>query len=176
MTKNETNKQSTKKGSYSPGYIKFGSYQRRFFPPMKNVTCYACHKLGNIAAYCHKRRIDSNQQRMQKVKRLPEANKWRRQPFLRYANYFYGYFFYCKEFGHKAKECRMNGKILMYGNSRRWMNNGEFTHVHNSFINIIKCFDCHQIGPKCHKCPLRECGPSSQEGTKQKDACNGKRI
>ena len=33
MTKNEINKQSTEKGSYTPEYIKFGSYQRRFFPP-----------------------------------------------------------------------------------------------------------------------------------------------
>ena len=130
---------------------------------MKNVTCYACHKQGHIAAYYHKRRIDSNQQRMQRVKRLPQANRWRRQPFIGYTNCFYGYCFYCKEFGHKAKECRTNGKRLMYGNSRRWMNNGEFTHVHNSFKNTIKFYDCHQVGHKCNKCPLRECGPSSQE-------------
>ena len=51
----------------------------------------------------------------------------------------------------------------MYGNSRRWMKNGEFTRVHNSFRNIIKCCDCHQFGHNCNKCPLRECGPSSQE-------------
>ena len=61
MTKNETNKQSTEKGSCTPKYIKFGSYQKRSFPPMKNVSCYAYHKPGHIVAYCHKRRIDSNQ-------------------------------------------------------------------------------------------------------------------
>ena len=43
------------------------------------------------------------------------------------------------------------------------MNNGEFTPTHNPFINIIKCFFCHQIGHKSHKCPLKDCGPSPQE-------------
>ena len=71
MTKNELNKQLTEKGSYTPEYVKFGSHQRRFFPPMKNATCYACHKLGHIAAYCHTRRITSNQQRMKIVKIFP---------------------------------------------------------------------------------------------------------
>ena len=90
----------------TPEYVKFGNHQRRFFPPMKNATCYACHKLGHIVAYCHARRSNSNQQKMQTLKRLPQANKWKRQPYIRYANSFYGYCFYCKEFGHKIIECR----------------------------------------------------------------------
>ena len=45
----------------TPEYVKFGNHQRRFFPHMKNTTCYVCHKLGHIAAYCHARRSNSNQ-------------------------------------------------------------------------------------------------------------------
>ena len=45
ITKNETNTKTPEKGSYTPEYVKFGSHQRRFFPPMKNATCYVCHKL-----------------------------------------------------------------------------------------------------------------------------------
>ena len=93
ITNNERNTQTIEKDSYTPEYVKFGSHQRRFFPPMKNATCYVCHKLGHIAAYCHTRRSNSNQQKMQTVKRLSQANKWRRQPYIRYANNLCGYYF-----------------------------------------------------------------------------------
>ena len=122
ITKNEINTQTTEKGSYTPKYVKFGSHRMRFLPPMKNTSCYAYHKLGHIAAYCHTRRSNSNHQKMQTVKRLSQANKWRRQPHIRYANCFYGYCFYCKEFGHKIIECRKYGQILMYNTSRRFLN------------------------------------------------------
>ena len=122
MKKDEINKLSTEKGSYTPEYVKFGSHQRRFFPPMKYATCYACHKLGHIVAYCYTRRINTNQQRMQTMKIFPQANKWRRQPFIRNANCFYGYCFYCKKFGHKIIECRKYGQRLMFKTSRMFMN------------------------------------------------------
>ena len=60
ITKNERNTQTTVKDLYAPEYVKFESHQRRFFPPMKNATCYVYHKLGHIAAYCHARRSNSN--------------------------------------------------------------------------------------------------------------------
>ena len=109
MTKNEMKKQSAEKGSYTLEYElnKFGSYQRRFFPPMRSITCFSCHKIGHIAAYCKTKKIQSNQQRMQKMKRLPQEKKWRGQPFTRYTNRFHGYCFSCNEFGHKSVECKL---------------------------------------------------------------------
>ena len=61
-TKNEMKKQSAEKGSYNPEYElnKFKSYQKRFFPPMRNITCFVCHKMGHIAAYCQTKIIDFN--------------------------------------------------------------------------------------------------------------------
>ena len=53
---------------------------------MRSITCFACHKPGHIVAYCKIKQIQSNQKRMQKMKRLPQANKWRGQPFTRYTN------------------------------------------------------------------------------------------
>ena len=102
ITKNERNTQTTEKDSYTHEY---GSHQRRFFPPMKNATCYVCHKLGHIATYCHARRINSNQKKMQTEK--SQAKKWRRQPITKYSNNFHGYYFSCNEFGHKFVECKL---------------------------------------------------------------------
>ena len=61
-TENERMKQSTAKGSYTPKdeLNKFGICQRRFFPPMKNITCFSCHKPGHIAAHCKTRHIKFN--------------------------------------------------------------------------------------------------------------------
>ena len=158
-------KQLAAKGSYTPEYElnKFESCQRRFFPPMRSITFFACHKPGNIVAYCKTKQIQSNQKKMEKMKRLPQANKWRGQAFTRYTNRFHGYCFCCKGFGHKAIECKTYGQRLMFKTPRRFMNNGEFTRIHNPFRNIIKCFFYHQIGHKSQKCPLKDCGPSSQE-------------
>ena len=85
-TENQRKKQSAIKGPYTLEYElnKFRSYQRTFFPPMRSITCFFCHKPGHIAAYCKTKKIQSNQQRMYKMKRLPQENKWRGQPFTRY--------------------------------------------------------------------------------------------
>ena len=77
-TKNAINTKIIEKGPYAPEYVKFGSHQRRFFPPMKNATCYVCHKPRHIAAYCDARTSNSNLQKMQTVKRLSQTNKWRK--------------------------------------------------------------------------------------------------
>ena len=79
-TENERMKQSIAKGSYTPKdeLNKFRICQRRFFPPMKNITCFSCHKPGHIAAHCKTRHINFNQQRMQQMRRLPQAKKMER--------------------------------------------------------------------------------------------------
>ena len=122
---------------------------------MRNVTCFSCHKLGHIAKYCQTKIIDFNHQKMQKLKRLPQANKWRGQPYTRYTNRFHGYCFCCKGFVHKAMECKTYGKILMCKTPRIFMNSGDFTRTHNPFKNIIKCFVCHKIGHMSSKCLLK---------------------
>ena len=151
MTNIVTNTKTTEKRSYIPDYIKFGSHQRRFLPPMKNATCYVCHKPGHIAAYCHARRNDSNQQKRQ---------AWKRQPYIRYASNFYGYCFYCKDFGHRIIECRKYGQRLMFNTSRRFMNQRNFVQTHNSAKIMIKCCVCNQVGHIPSKCPLRRCNSS----------------
>ena len=50
----------------------------------------------------------------------------------------------------------------MFKNPIIFMNNGDFTRTHNPFKNIIKCFVCHKNGHISSKCPLKGCGPSSQ--------------
>jgi hypothetical protein len=52
----------------------------------------------------------------QKVYRPPQ----RRQTFLRYKNFFYGYCFFCSNFGHKAINCSLR---FRYEQSRYSMNN-----------------------------------------------------
>ena len=44
-TENERMKQSAEKGPYTyEGELnKFGRFQRRFFPPMRSITCFSCH-------------------------------------------------------------------------------------------------------------------------------------
>ena len=142
---------------------------------MINVTCYACHKLGHIATYCQTKIIDFNQQKLQKLKRLPQANKWRGQPFTRYTNRFHGYCFCCKGFGHKAMECRTYGQRKMFKTSRIFMNNGEFTHIDNPFRNIIKCFNCHQIDTSLINVLSKNVVHLLRKGAKQIAACSGKR-
>ena len=52
-TKNERKKKEVSKNLIvlEDQLNKFGGSQKRFFPPMRNVTCFCCHKLGHIAAY-----------------------------------------------------------------------------------------------------------------------------
>ena len=108
-TENERMKQSTAKGSYAPKdeLKKFGRCQRRFFPPMKNITCFSCHKPGHIATHCKTRHIKFNQQKMHQMRRLPQENKWKGQPLTKYINHFHGYCYACNEFGHKSIECKL---------------------------------------------------------------------
>ena len=127
---------------------------------MKNATCYVCHKPGHIAAYCYARKINLDLQKMQTVKRLSQTNKWRKQSYIRYANNFYGYCFYCKEFGHKIFECIKYGKRMMFYTSRRFMNQRNFGHTQNSAKTMIKRFICDQVGHMPSKCPLKGCNSS----------------
>ena len=72
---------------------------------------------------------------------------------IRYGNYFYGYCFSCHEFGHRALECLIHGKI----------NSGKFNHSmkcrrykYNEHIgnhcHIIICYMCNGIDHKSQEC------------------------
>ena len=89
-SENERMKQVVAKSSIVPEdrLNKFERSQRRFFPPMKNITCFSCHKPGHIAAHCKTRHINFNQQKMQQMRRTPQARKWKRQSFTKYKNHF----------------------------------------------------------------------------------------
>ena len=103
VTKNETKRQSIATNSCAPKdeLKKIGRCQRRFLPPVRSITCFACHKPGHIVAYCKIKQLQSNQQKMQQTKGLPQSTFSTRDRY-----YFHGYCFYCKGFGHKAMECR----------------------------------------------------------------------
>ena len=62
VTNNKMKKQSAAKGSYTLEYElnKFKRCQRRFLPPMKNSTCFSCHKQGHNATYYKTKPIQSN--------------------------------------------------------------------------------------------------------------------
>ena len=72
-TENERMKQSVEKGSctHEDELNKFGRCQRRFFPPMRSITCFSCHKPGHDAAHCKTKGINVNQKNMHQMKRTP---------------------------------------------------------------------------------------------------------
>jgi hypothetical protein len=95
-----------------------------------------------------------------------ERNRFsqRRQPFSRYKEFFYGYCFYCSNFGHKAVNCslRLRHKQLrfqrnkylpqqrMRSTSRQCCNNN-FDLLNNEF----ECYNCHNFGHKAANCHLK---------------------
>jgi hypothetical protein len=105
----------------------------------------------------------------QKVYRPPQ----RRQTFLRYKNFFYGYCFFCSNFGHKAINCSLR---FRYEQSRYSMNNylpqqrlrqpskkhsQTMNHVmtgrrkqekHNNRYEHNNCYDLLYSEPECYIC------------------------
>ena len=138
-------KPSNAKGSCDPKdeLNKFGRCQRRFFPPMKNITCFSCHKPGHIAAHCKTRHINFSQQKMQQMRRTPQANKWKGQPLTRYINHFHGYCYACNNFGHKLVECKLcsKGSIKYYTSAQ-------------TYLGKIICYVCLKLGHKEKDCKL----------------------
>ena len=48
----------------------------------------------------------------------------------KYANLFYGHFFYCTKFGHKVVDCRAHGRNVQASSA--------YVALHN-----IECYKCH---------------------------------
>ena len=104
---------------------------------MGSITCFSCHEPGHIAAQCKTRPINFNQQKMQQMRRIPQANKWKRQSFPRYTNHFHGYCYACNEFWHKYVECKLCPKrrIKYYTSAQM-------------YFDKIRCYVCLKLGHK----------------------------
>ena len=53
LNKEQPRKEILQRKSFAPNC---GSH-RRLFPPMNNVECYECHKLGHVVARCRSRMV-----------------------------------------------------------------------------------------------------------------------
>jgi hypothetical protein len=98
-------------------------------------------------------------------RRIYHEPRWttsQRSPLTpRYQNFFLGHCYTCKNFGHKAMNCRinernkytrnMNGVNNRYGNNR-----GFFNRSYNSFYPLmdknIVCYKCNYLGHKARDC------------------------
>jgi hypothetical protein len=130
-------------------------------------------------------RIESVEQRNNALsaerRHQQERNRFaqRRQPFSRYKEFFYGYCFYCSNFGHKAVNCslRLRHEQLRlqrnkYFPQQRMMiqsrNNQQSIsrqHCNNKFDllnNEVECYTCHNFGHKSIECRLRNYEPDSK--------------
>jgi hypothetical protein len=110
----------------------------------------------------------------------------RRQPFSRYKDFFYGYCFYCSNFGHKAVNCSLRfrheqsrhprNKYLPQQRMRQPSNKqtqtanhvmaGKRTQIkHNNrydpLFNELECYICHNYGHKAADCRLKNYKPVS---------------
>jgi hypothetical protein len=82
----------------------------------------------------------------------------RRQPFSRYTNVFYGYCFYCSNFGHKAVNCSLkfrheqsrhpNNKYLPQQRMRQPMSRQRYNNHFDLLSNELECYNCHNFGHK----------------------------
>jgi hypothetical protein len=115
----------------------------------------------------------------------------RRQPFSRYQRFFYGYCFFCSNFGHKAVNCSLKLNYEQSGHSRyRYLPqqrmrdpsnkppqttdhlmDGKRTQVkHNNRYDPLfdkpECYICHNYGHKSVDCRLRNYEPDLNSPTK----------
>jgi hypothetical protein len=104
----------------------------------------------------------------------------RRQPFSRYQGFFYGYCFFCSNFGHKVVNCSLKFRYEQARHSRyRYLPQQRMRHPskkppqianhlmagkrtqvkHNnhfdSLINEPECYICHNYGHKVVDCRLK---------------------
>jgi hypothetical protein len=94
-------------------------------------------------------------------KRVDHEPRWttsqRRSLTPRYQNLFLGHCYTCKNFGHKAINCRINERNKyarnMNGVNRRYGNNHGFVNkIYNSFYPLMEknivCYKCNYLGHK----------------------------
>jgi len=67
---------------------------------------YNCGVCGHIATICSNGEIKLSHQKEQPTDKQPQAIMQRISPLLKYNSPFYGYYFSCNDFGHRAIDCR----------------------------------------------------------------------
>jgi hypothetical protein len=98
-------------------------------------------------------------------RRIYHEPRWttsQRSPLTpRYQNFFLGHCYTCKNFGHKAINCRINERNKyarnMNGVNRRYGNNHGFVNrSYNSFYPLMEknivCYKCNYVGHKAQDC------------------------
>jgi hypothetical protein len=97
----------------------------------------------------------------------------RRQFFPRYKSFFYGYCFFCSNFGHKAITCSLRcryeqtsysrNNYLPQQRLRQLSNKHNNSYEHNNHYSLLfsepKCYVCHNYGHKATDCRLRNYKP-----------------
>jgi hypothetical protein len=107
----------------------------------------------------------SSNQYERNYRRIDHEPRWttsQRSPLTpRYQNFFLGHCYTCKNFGHKAINCRINERNKyarnMNGVNRRYGNNRGFVNrSYNSFYPLmdknIVCYKCNYLGHKARDC------------------------
>jgi hypothetical protein len=102
-------------------------------------------------------------------RRIDHEPRWttsKRSPLTpRYQNFFLGHCYTCKNFGHKAINCRINERNKyarnMNGVNRRYGNNCRFVNrSYNSFYPLmdknIVCYKCNYLGHKSTRLQIYE--------------------
>jgi hypothetical protein len=97
----------------------------------------------------------------------------RRQSFPRYKSIFYGYCFFCSNFGHKAITCSLRcryektsysrNNYLPQQRLRQLSNKHNNNYEHNNRYSLLfsepECYVCHNYGHKATDCRLRNYKP-----------------
>jgi hypothetical protein len=109
----------------------------------------------------------------------------RRQTFSRYKNFFYGYCYFCSNFGHKAINCSLrfryeqsrytmnnylpqqrlrqpqsiNQKMTGRRIQVRHNNNYEHNNRYDPLFSEPECYNCHNYGHKAADCRLKNYNP-----------------
>jgi hypothetical protein len=99
---------------------------------------------------------------------LPPIKEYKTTPKKVYQNMyphiFFGYFFACSNFGHKAMNCRAYGRknlrVKNYNLKYNQIVNQVKRRNYNSFAPLqegnLECFICHNYGHKASSCRLME--------------------
>jgi hypothetical protein len=87
-----------------------------------------------------------------------EQQMSRRRPSFKYQNFFYGYCFYCSNFGHKIANCQIKFRDMHLGRSRnkqslqhrtkKPMNIHHRTNHFDLLNNELECYNFHNFGHK----------------------------
>jgi hypothetical protein len=95
-----------------------------------------------------------------------EKQMSRIRPSFKYQNFFYGYCFYCSNFGHKIANCQIKFRDIHLGRSRnkqslqhitkKLMNRQHNTNQFYLLNNELEFYNCHNFGHKAANFHLKK--------------------